>query len=1310
MYSSIKKALLPALMATVAAVSGSAQEATQLASWTFETGYEETDLGGGNFLYTPSETAEIKEITGWSNSNIPQIRPEACVGDAADYAVSAYNEGRYWQLTNGYQTRVLRITNDSFDNVDVTDYTDPAQHKVYYELTFPTKGYKGISIDFAVAPGNNTQTPMQAVVSTDNGNTWIAAGTYDTSDVWFSYTDRTIQLSANDKEKVILRLFPTTGKTNWNMRNISVTAAEQVGGLAQADNQDVSFAWPMGSITPQLTATTTASDLFSVYELAIGNGLTISKVGKVSGGSDQTLFKPSVNNGATPDENDALVMTVIPRKGITFKPTGFAFQASKHGTGGGKLAIEVRQGEKSVMIKEDINPERNNTGTFFSSFNEAITGFEASEAPVSVVLYIYSLSNSKEMGVADMTIYGVADGQVLAVPVYTFTLTSATPAAGTVSCAPAGSEFDEGTLLTVSTTENFGYHFKAWTDAEGKVVSEANPYKFEIMENTTLVATYEANNVYALNVALEGGANDNLVQFQPAGHVVDGIHYYEEGTDVCLTTLNNRILTFTNWEDNTTATERIVTMDSEKNLTATFSAADYIVGWDFYYDQPASERAADYKDETDNAGLLSLHNPEGKTTSWLTRGINNGAENGKWGARIWKLRSDENYFEVSFSTVGYSNIVCTAALGISYNSYSINNAQYSIDGENYNTVQTYNLAPGWVTEEFALPADAANQPRVWIRFMQDRESPLVGSETDYDGLAIAELFILADKDAANDDTAPSVVGVIPADGSEGASATGSIIVTFDEKIKAGTGDATLNGQPLKMTISGKNAVFAYRGLDYATTYTFSLPAGAVIDRSGNPCAAFSSKFTTLERVQPEARLFDAIVAADGSGDYLTPQEAIDAAPAGRIKPWLIFVKNGTYKGHVDIPASKTMLHFIGQDRDKTIIEDDRLCGGENAVSVSVGATVVVNSNDCFFENITLSNSYGHKQQTGPQALALNTGGDRTIFNNVAMLSYQDTWITPSTSNYRAYVRNSFIEGAVDFIYNSGNIYIENTTLYINRKSGGFIVAPSHATDVLWGYVFNNCTITAPGVPSETDVWLGRPWHNFPKTVFLNTRAEVTIPATGWYETMGGLPVIWADWNTFDANGNPIDLSQRRDTYYYTDSNGNKVYGTAKNHLTDEEAAEYTVSNVLSGNDNWEPIIKTEPCAAPAVTVDEAGTLTWDAVPYAICYLVTRGDEVVGFTTDLNMTVTPSSSNGAQSAAADFADYRVQAVNEFGGLSERATVKDTSSIIDTLTDLEGKVIGIYDLQGRALAAPAKGVNIVRILGADGTVTVTKTVVR
>ena len=1299
----LKKSLLTGLCSTLVALGVSAQTPTTLASWTFETGYTATPVDEKTNLYTPNGGA-TEDVTLWFNATTPQILPEESAGDAAGYQLSGYSEGRYWSLCTGWETRVFRIEN-TVENPS-TDYTNPDNHKVYYQVSFPTKGYKDISLTYAIAPGNNTQTPVEAVVSTDGGNTWVDAGHgTSTSAVWFQYADATIDLSVNNKDNVIVRLLPTAGTTNWNLRNLSISAANTVEALPSVENADINFAWALGSVTPELAAVQSTQGLFSVSELSVGTGLTISKVASISGGSTQTLFKPSVNNGSGFTENDALIMTVIPKAGITFRPTSFSFEASKHGTGGGNIGLEVRRGDKSVMVSESLSPARNNNGDGinFTKFNESIEGFDASSEALTVILYINKLANNKEYGFANLTLYGIADGQVEPVPVYTFNLKSAVEGAGSLACAPAGNEFDRGTRLTISAGENFGYHFSSWTDADGKVVSTENPYTFEIMGDTELTANYEYKNVYALNLTIEGGANVNQVLYQPEGNVVDGIHYYEEGTEVMLTTVNNRILTFNNWDDNSTTPTREIKMDAEKNVTATFSAADYIVGWDFYFDQPASDRSADYKDESDNAGLLSLHNPEGKSTSWLTRGISNGSENGKWGARIWKLRSDENYFEVSFKSEGYTNLSLEVALGCSYQTYNKFNVEYSTNGTDYTKIDTYDVVKGWTSFVTRLPEEAANQKQVKIRFMPDKDAGLNdGSTTDYDGLCIAELFILADKESANDDIAPVLVSTIPADNSAEASATGSIILTFDEKVKLGNVGATLNGEAISGKESGKNVVYSYAGLEYNTTYTFTVPAGAITDRNGNAFAGTTLTFTTIERTQPEARLYDMIVAADGSGDYTSLQAAIDAAPAGAIKPWLIFVKNGNYKEHIDIPKNKPFMHIIGQDRDKTVILDDKLCGGDNALHVSVGATVVVNSDDCFFENITLENSYGHEQQAGPQALALNTSGDRAIFNNVAMLSYQDTWITTSTSSYRAYVRNSFIEGAVDFIYNSGDLYVENTTLYINRKDGGFIVAPSHAADVKWGYVFNNCTITAPGVPSETSVWLGRPWHNSPKTVFLNTRAEVTIPATGWYETMGGLPAIWADWNTTDINGNPVDLSQRRDTYYKT-VDGEKVYGTAKNYLTDEEAAEYTVKNVLSGSDNWQPVIKTESCAAPVVTLTD-GQLSWDAVPYAICYVITRGDLVVDIIKEntYSLTALPASDS----------PYCVQAVNEFGGLSAKGIANDNPATgIDNITAADENVsVEIYDVQGIRHASLINGINIVRKTDANGNVTVEKVVVK
>lgn len=1252
-------------------------ESVQIASWTFDTGYDVAEN-----VYTPNSNPWAAVGHFWFKDGQPKFVANEAAGTATDYIMTAQSEGRYWQLCEGYQNKVLRIEN--VDANDISDYTDASKHNVYYEIQFPTKGYKNISLEYACAYGANAEATLQTVVSTDGGTTWFDGGACKTASTWWTYNANTVSLSANNKDKVIVRLIAgNTFKSNWNMDYVKVMGeAMEEAKPIEAKDATIAWAFDKGSDNPTM-ATVSVPEAVSATSWELGSNVTLQAAAS-AGTETLTKIQPVVSIGRAQDENSFVKYTIVPKKGVKFTPKKLSFNAAKFGTSGGQFDVYVIRGEEKVQLTDGFNPERNNTG--FSAVEHAINGMGASEERIELWFYIWNLANNKQVGLSDITLTADIEGTPEAVPVYTLNVKSGMEGAGKIAVNPSGNEFDAGTEITLSVTENFGYHFTSWTDAQGNVVSDKNPYTFEISANTDLTANFDKNNVYALNyTAIDDMGNkygnQNLVTFLPAGNIVDGVHYYEEGTDVKLTVANNKILSFTGWEDGTTNAERIINMDGEKNVTVNYAVADYIVAWDLYQDQPNSQRAADYRSNSENAGLLSLRNAAGATTSWLTRGVNNGAEEGRWGARIWKLRSEGWYWEISFSTKGYSNIKFSNGFGHNYNTYSVIKAEYSVDGTNFTEVGTYDIPErGWVDGEFTLPADANNQERVYIRWMPGSEE-LVGADTDYDGLSIGDIFVLAESEQANDQTAPVLVSSNPANGATGTSATGSIVLTFDERVKVGTGNATLNGEEIAPTVTGKTAVFQYAGLDYNKEYSFTIPAGVITDRSGNAYAGTTINFTTMERTQPAARIYDAVVAADGSGDYKTVQEAIDAAPVGRAFPWLIFIKNGEYKGHVDVPANKPYLHFIGQERDKVIITDDKLCGGDNAVHVSVGATVVVNSNNCYFDNLTLENSWGHDKQAGPQALALNTSGDRTVFKNVAMLSYQDTWITPSTSNYRVYAKDCFIEGAVDFIYNSGNIYIDNTTLYINRKSGGYIVAPSHAADVKWGYVFMNCTITAPGNPAETDVWLGRPWHNQPKTVFINTTAEVTIPAAGWYEKMGGLPALWAEYNTMDGDGNPLDLSQRRSSYW-KEVDGEQVWvHNVKNVLTAEEAAQYTVKNVLSGSDNWQPEIITESCAAPKATI-EGSKITWQAVPYAICYVILKNNEVAGFTTDCEFTYEAG------------AEYKVFAANEQGGLSE-ACIPGISDGIGNISSSAGNnPTGIYTLDGKRVEQLQKGVNIIK----------------
>lgn len=457
------------------------------------------------------------------------------------------------------------------------------------------------------------------------------------------------------------------------------------------DKSGVTLTWELDKgVDNPSDAVVSEVDLFTYTAYSIGKGLNVSKVSTV-GGYTQTLYKPSVNNEGTPSDDGALHFTMKAKKGLTFAPKKLSFNATKYGTDGGTIDVDIVVNGQASKVVTAQAPNRNNKDVPYTEFNVDLSSLPATSGEVEVKIYIYKLGNTKELGVGDVVVTGDVKGTVETVAIYSLSLDSNMEDAGELKNLPAGNEFEEGTLITVSATENFGYHFQSWNDENGAVVSTANPYSFEIKANTSLTAVYTRNNVYALNLNLEGGANVNLVQYTPEGNVIDGVHYYEEGTEVRLSTLNNRILTFTSWEDNSTAPEREVVMDGEKNITATFAACDYIVGWDFYYDSPNSQRAADYKDESDNAGLLSLRNAEGNTSTWLTRGINNGAENGKWGARIWRNRNDGYYFEVSFSTVGYSNVVVSAALGVNYNTYMLPNILSPFPRARSLTVQAISL-------------------------------------------------------------------------------------------------------------------------------------------------------------------------------------------------------------------------------------------------------------------------------------------------------------------------------------------------------------------------------------------------------------------------------------------------------------------------------------------------------------------------------------------------------------------------------------------------------------------------------------------
>lgn len=429
-----------------------------------------------------------------------------------------------------------------------------------------------------------------------------------------------------------------------------------------------------------------------------------------------------------------------------------------------------------------------------------------------------------------------------------------------------------------------------------------------------------------------------------------------------------------------------------------------------------------------------------------------------------------------------------------------------------------------------------------------------------------------------------------------------------------------------------------------------------------------TQYTVHQPVATSNR-FNAIVAQDGSGDYTTVQDAVDAAPGH--SPYYIFVKAGTYEGHVQI--DKANVHLTGQNRDNTIISWNKT--NQDGGGVDKASTVNVTANDVSFDNLTIRNTRINEGQ----ALALYTKADRVSVTSCNLEGWQDTYRT-GKDGQRHIVRNSKVTGTTDFIYGAGEVLFDDVTLHVLRTSN-VIAAPDHSS-AKYGYVFRNATITAAQSGSQTH--LGRPWGNTPKVSYINTRltSGVSIPAAGWQD-MGGLPTQMAEYNTMDANGNAVDLSQRKTSF-----TADGKTSSSKAVLSKLEADSYKLDYILRGTDEWDADWQAFILPAPQLTVS-GNTASWtEPTGFAQCYLVT-----------LDGKATITTSNSISTGGAQY--VTVQSVSAYGVLSELASSGTPSGVSQLTTGVE--VVGrqYFTPDGRRVSRLQHGLNIIRETLANGT---------
>ncbi|AED93608.2 putative pectinesterase 52 [Arabidopsis thaliana] len=271
-----------------------------------------------------------------------------------------------------------------------------------------------------------------------------------------------------------------------------------------------------------------------------------------------------------------------------------------------------------------------------------------------------------------------------------------------------------------------------------------------------------------------------------------------------------------------------------------------------------------------------------------------------------------------------------------------------------------------------------------------------------------------------------------------------------------------------------------------------------------------------------------VVDQAGSGKFRTVQAAIDSV--GELNSlWIkIKVKRGVYVEKVIIPYNKPCIIVEGEGQRVTTITYN----GHAATDVS--STFTSYPSHIVVRNLSIMNTYnrltsltkanGMSWDIKP-AVAISVYGDKSAFYNCDFLGLQDTvWDNLG----RHHFKNCYIEGAIDFIFGSGQSVYEDC--HINATAGalaskvsfGYITAQGRSSDSdPSGFVFLRGSVSG-----STSVYLGRAYGPFSRVIFIQTDLSSVVHPEGWYSWHYGGYEMSFTYAEVECKGAGSDMSRR----------------------------------------------------------------------------------------------------------------------------------------------------------------------------------------
>ncbi|KAG0625490.1 hypothetical protein M758_2G059600 [Ceratodon purpureus] len=358
-----------------------------------------------------------------------------------------------------------------------------------------------------------------------------------------------------------------------------------------------------------------------------------------------------------------------------------------------------------------------------------------------------------------------------------------------------------------------------------------------------------------------------------------------------------------------------------------------------------------------------------------------------------------------------------------------------------------------------------------------------------------------------------------------------------------------------------------------------LSAAWIPSSGGVPVRAHRGAVGTVRRLLREDGGIQTVlvVANDGHPDHFASvQAAVDAVPMWNYLRWVIYIKPGVYYGTVVVPEGKDYITFLGESAKRTVLTynrkacDKKLDGSEYTILDC--PTVIVDASNFLAKGITFENSSPKPDDFdyNSQAPAIRVSGDNCAFYDCVFLGWQDTLYADQGKHY---YKDCRIEGNVDFILGYASAVFENCT--IHSRGEGFItaqsrwceeecLAASNSTFVTSNsaFVILRSNITGYNLATYNSTgtgltYLGRPWREYAKVVFIDSILGEHIAPEGWVDWLTDTGPLFAHdyvyFGEFNSRGPGANSSARIGWSH---------------RLTEEEAEAYRDVSGFLGTRNW----------------------------------------------------------------------------------------------------------------------------------------------